>query len=293
MVYSDKTAVEAILMLERLAEQIRGLGYNLYGIASISDDGAEYIQLQPANLCQNSYSVAKLFTATAIGMLWDAGRLDMDERVADVLGRYFPAEADPRWREVTVDHLLRHRAGFGRGLLDIDVDDASAYDTRDYLSLVLREKLPYEPGTQHQYTDAAFYVLSRIIAERAGAACDRLLAHALFDQLGFREAAWSRCPLGYPIGATGLYINARDMVKLGWAYLNEGVYNGQRIFSAGWARLAVEREYELHPQGDGYIGKGGMNGQKLMFSPEKRIAFAWHGYQPKGMPALEELLKAL
>jgi len=280
-------------MLEKIIEQVRSLDHNIYGLALMSDEGLEYEKLTPASLCQNSYSVAKLFTATAVGMLWDAGKLRMDEKVCDILAEYVPDGIDPRWREVTVDHLLRHRAGFGRGLLDIDVDDASEYGTTDYLSIVFREPLPHAPGEQHQYTDAAFYVLSRIVSEKAGMTCDRYLERVLFEQMSFREAAWSRCPQGHPIGATGLYINARDMVKLGWAYLNEGVYDGQRIFSADWARLAIEREYELHPQNGGFIGKGGMYGQKLMFSPEKRVAVAWHCHGSAGLGELIELLRAL
>jgi len=275
-------------MLDRLESHIRALGYNLYEIAVISDDGAEHLRLQPSNLCQNSYSIAKLFTVTAVGLLWDTGKLDLNERITDILADRLPAGIDPRWHEVTIDHALRHRVGFGRGMLDIDAEDASLYDTRDYLSIVLREPLPYAPGTHHQYTDAAFYLLSRIIAKRAGTTCDRLLEYTLFDQLLFREAAWSRCPQGYPIGATGLYVTARDMVKLGWAYLNNGMFDGQRIFSSDWAKLTREREYELHPR-SGFWGKGGMYGQKLMFSPDKRLAVAWHGFMPEGCAALEKL----
>ena len=88
--------------------------------------------------------------------------------------------------------------------------------------------------------------------------------------------------MGYPIGATGLYIGAGDMVKLGALYLHEGVYGGRRLISADWVRLALERGYEFQKMApNGLIGKGGMYGQGVVFSRENRFAAAWHAYEPQ------------
>ena len=85
--------------------------------------------------------------------------------------------------------------------------------------------------------------------------------------------------MGYPMGATGLYISSADMVKLGQVYLEGGTYLGKRILSEEWVRMALEREYafewnETHQ----CFAKGGMCGQMLMFSKNKRFAAAWHSY---------------
>lgn len=275
-------------MLRRIEERVRELGLNFYELAVMTDGGVEVVRFQPSNLCQNSYSVAKAFVVTAVGMLFDQGKLDPSEKVADILRPYMPASIDPRWEKVTVDHALRHRIGFDDGLLDIDVDDASLYPTRNYLDLVLGHALPNEPGEVYQYTDAAFYLLSRIVSERAGTTCDRLLEQALFSAMNFREAAWSRCPAGHPMGATGLYIAARDMVKLGWVYVNGGCYGDERVLSETWVRRVLERDYELHALPNGWYGKGGMHGQMLMFHPEKRVSIAWHSFDSKGSAGLKE-----
>lgn len=55
--------------------------------------------------------------------------------MTDVLRKDFPFGYDKKWDNVTVDDLLRHRSGLTRGVLDIDVLDASGFDP-DYLKIV-------------------------------------------------------------------------------------------------------------------------------------------------------------
>ena len=255
-------------------------GRNVYFIAE--GDRDYNIRLEhhvPANPCCNCYSVAKAFTVTAVGMLYDKGLLKPEMRVVDILGDKIPANADPKWQDVTVHHLLLHQAGFGTsGLLDIDCDDASAYDTRDYLSLVFAEPLVTQPGTERKYTDAAYYLLSRIAQRVSGADIADLLRPVLMDTMGFKEFAWSVCPQGYSMGATGLYLRTEDMVKLGILYLNKGLWKGTRVISEEWVDLVLEQGYEFKDQGNGWAGKGGRNGQMLTFHMKKGLAVAWHSY---------------
>jgi CubicO group peptidase (beta-lactamase class C family) len=188
---------------------------------------------------------------------------------------------DEKWYFVTLDHLIRHVAGFGRGLLDIDADDASAYPTTDYLSIVLTEPLKYEPGTVRQYTDAVYYILSRVISRVSGMTLCDFMRPALLSVMRFGELAWSTCPEGYSMGATGLYLRTEDMVKLGVLYLNGGVWRGERIISDEWVKMVLTRGYEFAPKGAGWYGKGGMRGQMLAFNPSKGLAVAWHSFEKK------------
>ena len=56
--------------------------------------------------------------------------------------------------------------------------------------------LEFEPGEKGQYSDGAFYMLSRVITAKCGMKADDLLMKRVFYPLGFREAAWSKCPHG-------------------------------------------------------------------------------------------------
>lgn len=232
----------------------------------------------PANPNCNCYSVAKAFIVMGIGLLYDKGLIKPSDLIVNILKKYVPSDIDDKWNRVTIHDVLLHKVGFGCGLLDIDCEDASLYPTCDYLNIVLNTKLKYEPGTIHQYTDAAYYLLSRVIYELSGMDVADLLRPILMGIMRFKELAWSKCPYGYSIGATGLYIRTEDMVKLGILFINKGIWKGQRILSEQWIDLVLSNGYEFKPLKDGWYGKGGMRGQFLIFNCDKNEAVAVHSY---------------
>ena len=255
--------------LDKLSE----LGFNLYDVAAYDAGEITVKRFAPSNNCNDCYSVAKAFTMTAIGMLADEGRLTVDTPIGCVL-----TEADERWQRITVEHALTHRIGYGTGLLDIDAEDVCAWGSTDYLALALKHETPYPPGTHYQYTDAAFYILSRVVARITGTTLQEFLRERLFNPLRFREVAFSFCPMGHAMGATGLYISAADMLKLAITYIGGGVYEGRRIVSEAWVKTVLEKGYEFGRMSDGFYGKGGMYGQMLMFNPERKRAYAFHTF---------------
>lgn len=259
--------------MTELWKDMAALELNLYDMAVMTKDGLSHTRFQPASNCHNGYSVTKAFIVTAIGLLFDDGLLRPENRICDFL-----PVPEGRWRDVTLHHLLTHTTGAAKGFLDIDVEDVRAWDTEEYLDLAFAQPLPYEPGTHAQYSDGAFYILSRIVSAVSGETADALLLRRILRPMHFGETAWSRCPKGHPIGATGLYSQAQDVVKLGWLYLNDGVYEGQQLLSAEWTQLVRRSRYEFNPMDKGWVGKGGMYGQRVAFHPGLNAAVAWHGF---------------
>ncbi len=253
-------------------------GANVFFIAEYGEDGIQTQSLCTTNPCQNVYSIAKAFVVTAVGLLVDRGRLSTNEILTDILANELPATYHPVWKRTSVEMLLLHKVGLAKNFLDIDGQDATAFG-RDYLSYVLNAPIHADfDGTTATYTDAAYYLLSRIVEKRAGMPLDDFLWKYLFLPLQYREAAWSHCPMGHAMGATGLYLRIEDLIKLGALYLNRGVYEGQRILSEQWVDTVLSKGYELKLQKNGKAyGKGGMRGQMLMLLPHCHHAVAWLG----------------
>lgn len=267
-------------MFKKYKQEILNKKLNVYFISQADKNyNIEKETVVPANPCCNCYSVAKAFTVTAIGMLYDKKLLTPDSLLTDILSKHLPNNIDPKWHKVTLHHLMLHKVGFGCGMLDIDCEDASLYPTTDYLKIVLSTELKYEPGTVYQYTDAAFYLLSRVVFELTNADLSDVLRPALMDTMRFKEYSWSVCPMGYSIGATGLYLRTEDVAKLGILYINGGNWKGTQIISKEWVDLVLKNGYEFSALRGGWYGKGGMCGQLLMFNPEKGKVVAFHSYE--------------
>lgn len=256
---------------------------NIYRIAIIEGDGEpELTKLSSMNHCMDSYSVAKAFTVAAIGILYDEGKIRPTDKVTEILKDEILWDIDPRWHLVTVEDAIKHRLGLPGSFLDIDAQDPLTFGN-DYLKYMMTYPLQSDPCKDSRYTDGAYYLLSRVVEKIAGEPLDNFLWKKLFSPLSCREIAWSRCPMGHPMGATGLYIRSDDMVKLGAVYMNGGLWKGKRILSEEWVGLVLEKGYEFKSKGPGKsYGKGGMHGQNLIVFPEKNLAVAWHGYKSRG-----------
>ncbi|MBQ2712723.1 MAG: serine hydrolase [Clostridia bacterium] len=264
----------------------------VYRISVATDSGTETLERIPCNPCQDCYSVAKLFCVTAIGMLYDEGRLSLSDSVSDIFSEELAFYGIPKqkWEGVTLDCVLRHRVGFSEGFLDIDTEDITQYPTDDFLFTVLSRPLSFAPGEREVYSDAAYYLLSRAVSKISGEKLDSFLMSRLLTKIGCREVAWARCPHNYPIGATGLYIRTEDVARLGRIYLDGGVYRGERILSEQWVDTVLSRGYELRKMGKGYA-KGGMRGQLVYISFDGNLSLAWHSFESDGkMRALTSLL---
>lgn len=264
--------------LARIKAHIEENDLNLFSYAIITPEGTFEINTKKGNALNNSYSCAKSFAATAVGLLYDEGKIDPDERVLDVLKDEKPVYTHKNWEKVLVRHVLNHKIGIDRGYLDIDVEDIFTYGTDDFLSVVFREPVPHEPGTHPQYSDAAYYLVSRLVEARAGEKMDEYLMRKLLYPMRIQEAAFSRCPKNHPIGATGLYIRSSDMAKLGYLYASGGVYEGKRLLSEKWIKMDQECAFAFQKINEGVYGKGGMYGQMLLYSTNKHYAAAWHTF---------------
>ena len=265
-------------------KRIMDSNVSIYTIVEADIDGNCRIEnIIPTNPMFNNYSIAKAYTVLAFGMCEDLGLLTTDTKLVDILGKYLPKNTNVMWKDVTLDNIMLHRTGYSySGYLDIDAEDASLWTSTDYLQLCFNGELNHKPGDVRVYTDANYYLISRVISEVTGKTLCDFLRTSLMEDMKFSELAWSTCPKGYTMGATGLYLRTKDMAKLGVLFLRGGDWFGKRIVSENWVNKVLENGYELTPKSDTsegkWYGKGGMRGQMLTFNPNVGRVVAWNAY---------------
>ena len=137
-------------------------------------------------------SVSKLLTAIGIMRLQEKGLVYLDTPVFGpygVLKRYDAYIKDDDYYLITVEHLLRHQAGFtSRGGDPV----FSPYTSREaLLQKQLGRRLAYEPGTTQEYSNLGFLLLSLIIEEVSGKPYEQFMQEEVFSPAlcrGFRLA---------------------------------------------------------------------------------------------------------
>lgn len=250
-------------------------GSKAYSVAVSSTDGIKVASIRNTD-AQNTYSVSKVYCVTAIGMLYDEGKI----KTSDTIGKIFKDEIkaygidENKWANITIHDVMKHNIGFTQGaLLDIDKyeNEWQSWD-KDFLKIVLNYKI--DGKKSYMYSDAAFYLLSRVVTKISGEKLDVFLKSRLFDKADYKDYRITKCPQGYPIGATQFFLRPDDVVKLGRIYLNGGTYNGKRIISQEWVNKVIENGYELKSSNNGY-GKGGMRGQYIYVNFKHNVAVAW------------------
>ena len=87
--------------------------------------------------------------------------------------------------------------------------------------------------------------MSGIIRNTTGSFIDDYAAEHLFGPLGIEEFHWKKTPRGFPDSEGGLYLEAEQLAKIGYLYLNDGVWDRQRLLPQGWVAAATARQVEL------------------------------------------------
>lgn len=279
-------------MLDAIERLIRQKQYQIYDFAILHGGAAEYRIMQKCAPYQNGYSVTKLLINTEIGVLCDCGLLRTEDFVIPLLRGQIRAAYDLRWENVRVHDLLTHKTGLDKSVIDIDRGDTHTYGTDDYLAFALQYGPVKPTGEYYCYTDISHYLLSRIIHALTGLYADDALRRDVLTPMAFRPAAFIKCPMGHPVGATGSFLYADDMAKLAQLYMNGGEYGGKQIISCAWTQRVKTCGYDFYPvQSSQFYGKGGMFGQ--MTISDGTISAAWHAFMEDSTQMEADILEIL
>lgn len=190
------------------------------------------------------YSHSKSFTSTAAGFLLDEKKLDLDERLVDIFPEYAPKNPSRNIAEMRVRDLLTMNAGQDK---EAHYNDPAG----DWVKAFMENSTPRLPGSGFWYDSCATHIVAAIVEKKTGKKLMDFLQEKLFSKLGI-EGAWSNTsPTGIACGGWGMNMKTRDLVKFGLLYLNEGEWNGERILSRDWVRLATSKQTATDRKGDG------------------------------------------
>ncbi len=193
-----------------------------------------------------SWSMGKSLTGTLVARLIQMGTYKLDQPAP------FPewqTPGDPR-QKIRIMDIMRMSSGLRlRAPQDPDYDPALGYPEHLYLyagsvnsyQFAVSRPQQWEPGTVGRYRNVdpvlASYLV-RLGVEKRGEDYHSFPTRALFDKIGMRDVVIYTDPYGNFLGQGAEVIAARDWARLGNLYLQDGVWNGERLLPSGYVNYA-------------------------------------------------------
>jgi CubicO group peptidase (beta-lactamase class C family) len=143
-----------------------------YGLANVELQ----VPAKPETVFQSG-SMGKQFTATAVMMLVEEGKMGLDDPVTKYL-----KGAPPTWQQVTIRELLSHTAGFTDYPKNFDF--RKDYSESQMLKIVEGIPLAFPPGTKWSYSNLGYLTLGIVIHQVTGEFYGDFLEERIFRPLG-------------------------------------------------------------------------------------------------------------
>jgi CubicO group peptidase (beta-lactamase class C family) len=159
------------LLVSHNGEPVRAQGFGFSNVEL-------QVPVKPETVFQSG-SVGKQFTATAVMMLVEQGKISLDDSIT----KYFP-EAPATWKPVTVRHLLSHTGGFTDYPKNFDFRKDRSED--ELLKIVEAIPLAFPPGTNWSYSNLGYLTLGILIHRVTGTFYGDVLQERIFGPLGMQ-----------------------------------------------------------------------------------------------------------
>ncbi|MBI2301028.1 MAG: beta-lactamase family protein [Armatimonadetes bacterium] len=155
--------------------------------------------------------------AVAVLKLVEEGRLKLDDPVLDLIVDLVPPDGptDPRWRAITVRHLLHHTGGWDRGVafdpmfrpIDIarEMGEPAPAGPATIIRYMLRQPLQHDPGTQYAYSNFGYCVLGRIIERLTGRTYEGYVKDEILRTAGITDMRIGRSLRAFRAPGEGWY----------------------------------------------------------------------------------------
>ncbi len=242
----------------------------------------------------SSFSVAKSFVSTLIGMAIQGGKI---KSVHEPITDFIPEFTDNRFKQITIENLLKHTSGiqFSKQRFSPNSDNAQFYYTTTLREKLLESKIEEPPGLHFNYASENYQLLGLIIERATHQTLSHYLQEKLWKPLGMEhDAFWNtdnKTDSAIEKAFCCLNATTHDFAKLGRLFLNNGNWNGKQILSSQWVKEATQPDtadggkfnfqynWLAGPEKYKSYYAAGLYGQYIYVYPSKNIIIVRFGKQ--------------
>ena len=221
-------------------------------------------------------SVTKQFTAAAILILEEKGKLNIDNPIKN----YLP-DIPEAWDKITTFNLLTHSAGIPNftSFPEYQKEQLFSHTPEEIVDIFRDKPLDFEPGEKMSYSNSGYILLGYLLEKVSGEKYQDFIQKHLFDPLGMKDsgydsnsaimprraAGYSPGPAGLvnadfvhmtiPFSAGALYSTTEDLLR--W---NQGLFGGKLLSEESLSKMTTpfKGNYALG------LGTGTDNGHRFL-----------------------------
>ena len=234
-------------------------------------------------------SVTKTITSVVIGIAVTRREFpDLDTPVLKFFDATKVDNVDDRKRRLTLRHLLTMTTGM-EWREDLPYDDpnnttAVMEASFDWIQMAIAAPMREEPGTTFRYNSGATQILSHVFTAATGQDIEEYAQQHLFAPLGITQFYWKRSPTGLVDTEGGLYLRPRDLAKIWYLFLRDGVWEGRPLVSKSWVRDSVTPAITANARGVKY----GYKWWLYPYGKDGKLAWAGSGFGGQSPIAIPE-----
>lgn len=191
----------------------------------------------------NLRSATKSIMSILLGIALDKRYISsIDERIYKLLPDY-NFEKNTMKNEITIKQLITMKSGLASIEKGMNALKFLFYNG-DWVKYILNLLLESKPGEKFEYNSANTHLLSAIISKATEMSTYDFANEYLFQPLGIRNVYWEKDKKGNNFGGGNLFITSHDLAKIGYLYLNNGIWDGKVIISKSWIEESLKSRYE-------------------------------------------------
>jgi hypothetical protein len=179
--------------------------------------------------------VTKSVMTTLIAIAAAQGKLDLDQPLVSFFPDRTIANRDALKERITVRDLAKMASGLDS--VGFALDEGTLRDmvaSPDYVQFALDRRVVAQPGTRFVYDSPGMHLLSAVLQQATGQTALEFAQENLFGPLGITDVIWPSDPQGVTYGWGDLHLLPRDAAKLGYLWLNHGMWDGKQIVPREW-----------------------------------------------------------
>jgi len=188
----------------------------------------------------NIASDTKSFMSTLVGIAINQGYIEsVEQPVLDFFPERTVENRDANKEAMTLEDLLTMRSGFKCIPQQMELTLQEMMASPDWVQFALDLPMAKEPGISYVYCSPNVHLLSAIIQQTTGMSAQEFAQEHLFGPLGFSNVVWLTDPQGVNRGWGDMMMAPPDMARLGYLFLNEGLWDDQQVLSQAWVETAT------------------------------------------------------